>query len=428
MLANFAGIVLWLLTTTGVGIVVRRTFGGGTVARAPAALSALTGACALAALLPALFLLGAGREVTLLTAYATAALGFVRWGRAALLPPDRRTLFHGALLLLALGGPLLAAAHGPLLAEDAVLVWWPKVEEVAAGRWPELHAATTLHSNPGYPRGMAWLTNLASPWAAPTPPTMLLVAWTWTWLSALAMAAFARAHCWPRAGLALAGAFVLLPDVALHAGQGMADGAVGGAILLAAIGLSTRQRDGNGLGLAIAAAVGAPSLKEEGKLVLLVVGAFLLLDVCRRRLPWARALPAAAAPLVLVPFWWAKAGDRATRLDVLPALLHDPDMLVARLAAVLEHMFRRIGEGPMWAGLAAIASLLLLLPRHWPRPLSPWPALVFLPVATLVYVATGVPVRWHVATTLDRLMIEVLPTLLLAAGLRLAPPPTPAPG
>ena len=33
--------------------------------------------------------------------------------------------------------------------------------------------------------------------------------------------------------------------------------------------------------------------------------------------------------------------------------------------------------------------------------------------------ATGVPLRWHVITTLPRLMLEIVPTVLLAATIAL---------
>jgi hypothetical protein len=427
MLSLVAQFVLLAWTTLGVGLLVRRGLGNGPLVAGAASLAALAGACTLAAALPALFLLGLPRAAALAAAYVAAAGGWLAGGRHALRRPTRVDVATALLLLVPLAGPLCAALTAPLVADDAVLAWWPKVVEVARGQWPELHTATLLHNNPGYPRGMAWLTNLACPWAAPTPATMQMVAWSWTWGAALAMAAYTRELGHARAGALLAGSLVLLPDLARHSGLGMADGAIGAAILLAAIGLASRHRRGDGEALAIAAAIGAPSLKEEGKLVLLVVGAFLLADAVRQRAGRRACVQLGAMALLLVPFWWAKAsgGQGATRLDVLPALLHDPDMLVARVAAVAEHLLRAATNGPSWSGLVGGVALLGLAVRGWPRPVTPWPALVFLPVACLVYAATGAPVGWHIATTFDRLMFEMLPTLLLAAGLRVVvQPPT----
>lgn len=418
-------LLLLLLTAIGLGLAARAALASPEAARLPVSVLALAGACTAAALLPALFLLGLPRPAVLGAAYALAAVGWWRWARGGLLRPDRRALLATALLLLPLLGPLLAAVALPTVAEDAALVWWPKVAEVAAGRWPELHAATAVHTNPGYPRGMAWLTNLACPWG-PTPAVMQVVAWAPAWLVATAMLAFARSRGAHRAGLLAALTFVVLPDAAFHAGLGMADGAMAGAILLAAIGLGWRHERSCGLGLAVLAGIGACSLKEEGKLVLVVVAGTALLDSCRGRLPWRRLLLLGSAPLVLIPFWLASRSERATRLEALPTLLQEPDILLARTVAAVEQMGQALVDGqsydgPSYAGMLVLVSLALLVPRHWPRPLSPWPALVFLPVVVLVYVGTGVDVRWHVGTTFDRLMLQLAPTLWLGAALRATP-------
>jgi hypothetical protein len=419
------GLALLLLLTTaiGIGLVARAALAVPGAAPLPISLLALAGACAAAALLPALFLLGLPRAAVLGATYALAAVGWWRWARGGLLRPDRRALAATALLLLPLLGPLVAAVALPTLAEDAALVWWPKVAEVAAGRWPELHVATTVHTNPGYPRGMAWLTNLACPWG-PTPAVMHVVAWAPAWLVAVAMLAFVRHRGAYGMGLLLALTFVVLPDAAFYASLGMADGAMAGAILLAAIGLSWRNERYCGLGLAVLAGIGACSLKEEGKLVLAVVAVTTLLDSCRGRLPWRRLLLLGSAPVVLIPFWLASRGERATRLEALPTLLQEPDILLARTAAALRQMGEALVagpsyDGPSYAGMLVLVSLALLVPRPWPRPLAPWPALVFLPVVVLVYVGTGVDMRWHVGSTFDRLMLQLVPTLWLAAGLRL---------
>jgi len=241
---------------------------------------------------------------------------------------------------------------------------------------------------------------------------------------AVAMLAFARSRGAYGAGLLLALTFVVLPDAAFYASLGMADGAMAGAILLAAIGLSWRNERSCGLGLAVLAGIGACSLKEEGKLVLVVVAGTALLDFCRGRLPWQRVLLLGSTPAVLIPFWLASRGERATRLEALPTLLQEPDILLARTVAALEQMGQALVDGqsydgPSYAGMLVLVALALLVPRPWPRPLAPWPALVFLPVVVLVYVGTGVDVRWHVGTTFDRLMLQLAPTLWLAAGLRL---------
>jgi hypothetical protein len=115
-------------------------------------------------------------------------------------------------------------------------------------------------------------------------------------------------------------------------------------------------------------------------------------------------------------------------MDALPLLLHDPHLLVLRTLAVAKEILLALGSPFVHGHYAAAgplvgASLLVLLPRGGPRCLPTLPALAMLPMAALVYVTTSADVHWHAGTTLGRLCFELLPTLVLAACLRLAASP-----
>lgn len=425
-LAPLASTAVTVLTATGIGLLVR-----GRLTAPPPPLereaaptrglgvTALAGLCAMAAVLPNLFVLGVPRPALLALAFAAAATGFVLHARAALRTWRRADVVLAGALTLLTAAPWLHAATAPLLYHDSMLMWWPKVLEAWNGQPPDLTALTPTHTNQAYPRGMAWLTVSGCVFGPPTPQAMATQAMAWAWLTALAMVEFARGIGRTGLGVAATAAFVLAPDVARHASSGMADCAIGGAALLAAIGLARRAQAGEGHRLAIAAAVGAASLKEEGSVVLLVVGAHFAYDVLARPERRWRALGTGGAVLVLLPFLRLRAHVQQTRMDALPVLLHDPHMLAMRAVATCEQLVAVAIERGLCTGPLVAFALLLLIPRTWPRPLTPLPALALLPMAMLVYTTTTVELPWHVGTTLDRLLIELLPTVLLAAVLRL---------
>ncbi len=408
-----------LLVATGVGLLVR----GRSAEPAPRlglAVTTLVGMCALAAVLPNLFLLGLPRNAVLGLAWSAAGLGIALHARRELRQLRGRDFGIAIALTLLTAAPWLHAATSPPLYHDAMLMWWPKVLEAWNGELPDPTRLTLTHTNQPYPRGMAWLTVLGCVFGPPTPQAMASLAMAWAWLTALAMVSFARSVGRTGLGLAAAALFVLAPDVARHAGAGMADCAIGGAALLAAIGLARRTSAPEGHRIAIAAAIGAASLKEEGTVVLLAVGAHFAFDVLWRADRRWNALRCGPAIAVLVPFTLLRAHVQQTRMEALPVLLHDPHMLLLRGIAVCEQVADFALRHSPVAGPLLLGALLVLLPRGWPRPLTPWPALLLLPVAMLVYATTTVAVQWHVQTTFDRLLIELLPTVLLAAALRLA--------
>jgi hypothetical protein len=306
------------------------------------------------------------------------------------------------------------------------MIWWPKVVEVAGGGASYFGPPTDGHSVPGYPRGMAWLCSVGVPFGPPTQQAMLSVTWLCAWLTALLLVRAGREFLSFGESLGIALIFCLLQEVAAHAGSGMADPAIAMAALLAAVGL-TRRDDAHGALLAALAGAGAFSIKSEGTVVLLVVAAYLLHDLVRHRQRRRRTLTAIALMLAGVPCVWVRSGQPATRMDVLPVLLAQPDLLFVRVIAAAEGVGACLlpsrngwsATNVCWTGLLIVICLAVLA-RWWRHArFVASPAWALLPCAFAVYVTTGVAVRWHVTTTLPRLAVEVVPTCLLAAGIAL---------
>lgn len=395
----------------------------------------LLGLFVLAAVLPNLFLLGVPRAAVLALAGVAACAGLAwSWRARSLVAPTRAGAVLALAVFLLLEAPWVLAATRPLLSNDAILIWWPKVQEVAAGAWPEMQAVTPEHATAFYPRGLAWLANLAAGFGTPDQQLVRLVPVAFTWLLALVLAHGVRAQGWPREGAMAALLFVLLPDVARQCHSGMADLPIAAAVLVAGLGLSLRAALADGYVLAAAAAVGAASIKEEGNIVLAVVAAFCALAVVRRAGQRRAAATALLAFAVLLPFVRLRATVPQTRFDTLGLLLAEPDMLLRRMAAVVECLVRELvapaslalehedgfGAEPSWAAWAAAAAFAVLVPRRWPRPIVAAPAVVLVLAALATQVASSVDVRWHMRTTLPRLAVEALPLALAAALARLA--------
>jgi len=378
-----------------------------------------------------LFLLGLPRWSVLGIAYASALAGWLLHGASAVRSMDRGTPLLVTVTLDAVAGAA-ASALNPTLQADAALIWWPKVVEVAAGDPPYLGAATALHLNPGYPRGMAWLCSVANPLGPPAPAVMKLLSCLWVWLTALVLVSIGR-H-WLRFGhaLSLALVYLLLPEVADHAGSGMPDAAIGAAALLAALGLTERPHR-SGYALAAIAGVGAAAIKAEGAVMFVVVWLHFAVDLWRRPDRRRLALGAACVAAVLLPAVVVGSEQPQSRMEVLPFLISNPDVALIRVIAVLETVIRFLvvpgslaneqsaagGIIPCWTGLAVMSCLLVLAASRPRGVLAAWPAVMLMPVALAVYATTGADVHWHVRTTFARLMIEMAPTCLLAAAIGL---------
>jgi hypothetical protein len=436
-----ATLLLWT-AATGVGLLGAASIFAGTLPRT-LALRTLLGLCTLAATLPIAFLLGLPRSLVLAGAYAVALAGWLRHGADAARSIDRHGLLAMAVTLAMLSGVAAVAINTPTTAYDAQMTWWPKVVEVGHGEPTYLGAATPTHSVPTYPRGLAWLASVAHPFGSPTQQVMHMTSWLWVWMTALLLVAAARPALRDLGALTLATLLLLLPDVAFQASAGLADVAIGAATLLVALGLGARAQ-AHGYAVAAIGSIGAASMKTEGFVVLLVFACHCLADLRQPRLR-RRALCALTAGLLTLPTLLQRSSQPETRMDILPSLVQQPDVVVARGVAAIEANLRllvsptaladtgvRFGPGAAWPGWLVLGCLvLLLLARRPGRTIAVSPALALLPAAVAVQVTTGVDVNWHVATTLHRLMVEVCPTVLLAAALAAcgsAAPPVPRVG
>ena len=429
-----AAVALLWATATGIGMLLVRPLppGAAPAGATPRALSScsVAGLCTLAATLPSLFVLGVPRGVLLGLAYATSLAGWFGNGAAVLRELDRRSVLTLVVALGCCGSPAVVAMTTVLMDYDALMIWWPKVKEVSDGTFPYIGAATDTHVNPAYPRGMAWLSSVANPLGPPSIQVMRMVAWLWVCTTALLI--FAASRPWMRwiEAMSLAVVFLLLPEVVHQAATGLSDTPIAAAALLAAIGLGERPSV-RGYALSSIGGIGAAAIKTEGVVVLLVVMAHFAFDLLRRPECRRRALVAIAAAGVLLPVLLRASGEPQTRMEVLPFLVRNPDVVLARTIAVLEGVLRfqfapstfagADGSGPValtcWTGWVVATLLLLLLVCGRRRVVALSPAVMLLPAAFAVYVTTGISTKWHIATTLPRLVVEVLPTCLLAAGI-----------
>ncbi|MCB9879359.1 MAG: hypothetical protein H6835_17325 [Planctomycetes bacterium] len=418
--------LLWLCAT-GLGLLLLRRIGGEELRGL--AIPTAVGLCVAAATSPSLFALGVPRAAVLTVTYIGALTGWMIGGADAVRAIDRRGVAAMLLTAAAFASPAMLALTSPTLFFDATLNWWPKVLEVASGGPSDFGPSTEDHWIPSYPRGFAWLCSVAVPGGSPTPQVMQAVTWLCTWTTALSMVAIARRHVGYGDAVWMAMLFALLPDVATHAGSGMVDPVIGMAVLVAAIGLSRREHADGAL-LASLGAAGAISCKVEGSVVVLVVLAVLVWDLVRRRPRRWRTLLGMSLLLIVVPATLARTSP-ASRVDSLGLLLASPDMLLLRCVSCLESIGgclwptaafveRAPTAGDVsWSGWLVFACLAALAGNHRRTWFVAAPAWMLLPAAMAVYVTTGVPLRWHVITTLPRLMLEIVPTVLLAATIAL---------
>lgn len=434
----------WLLTPSG------------GVARFGTATRCLGGALLLAAVLGNLAAAGVPAETVGAARWALllGSLPYAWWRRPRHV--DGLTL-HGmhagslcvlVLLALVLAVPLLLALGAPPVRYDAVAIWWPKLREVAAGLAPTLEN-TTGHLHAEYPRGLAWMVVGALPFSAVPDGfpgvadgrMLRLASWFLAWVTAGAVYEAARRHD-NRAGGPLAALLLAaLPAYALWSHSGYADLAIAGAVLLCGLGLSLRREGLGGRGLAVVAALGAASIKQEGAVLVLVVGALLLLDVARCKDVRAASVAGLLSFAALFPWYARRGGEDAEVLGSWADIVFDPYRLSERITAVADAVWLFLTDrGALvdgafdppffWAGWALLAGLLVLLPGGR-RVIDARPALALLAAVLAVYVVTPFDLHWHLRTAFPRLLLQALPLVLLAAVHRVTAPPArvePPPG
>ncbi len=420
---------------------------GGGVARFGPATQALAGALLLAAVLSNLAAAGLSHEHVLVVRWALI-IGAVPWSiwmrsrhvdKTSLMGLHASSLCVMAVFGLVLWVPLMLAASGPPVRYDAVAIWWPKLREVAAGLAPVLENGPG-HLHAEYPRGLAWLiTGMADELrsfgdltGASGADLLRRTSWLFTWLGAAALYEAGRSRGNSLGGFLAGLLLALLPATALWAHSGYADPAIAGAVLLAGLGLTLRRQGQGGRGLAVVAALGAASIKQEGAVLVVVVAGLLLVDSVRCKHVRFTALAGLAAFALLLPWALRRGAEDAEVLGSLGEVLLDPMRLTERVVAVA----RAVGlfltdRGALvedafhppvfWAGWVLGAGLLVLLPRGRSE-IDARPALVLLAAIVAIYVVTPFDLHWHLRTAFPRLLLQALPLVLLAAVHRITAP------
>lgn len=428
------------------------------------AVTALVGASALAAIGNAVLLLGGGRTGAFVGCGLMIGFGLFTAGRsvrrrpgASDTRPDPETgpdlsvggalepkapMWAGLATAVIIGGLLapsaLTALQSPPWHHDAAFVWWPKVAEIHADRDPGHVPPGGEHKQSQHPRGHAWLVVLGAVGREPDPRSLR---WLGAWLlalTALSVLAFAEHVCGapartPWAGMGAAVGVVCVPDVVARSVAGTVDVGFGGPLLLVCFGLSiVRSEAGLGWVLTVAGAAGAAALKQEGLVVALVAaGALVAHRAGLRSWRWPPAAALGLLALSVVPYALWRSEAPAGYLSTLETFAREPAMLVARCFEVPGHLvllwtdpnaLPAVRPEPAlpwpWTPWILLVALAVAVVRGT-RPLVIWPAGLLLLADLAVCVVTPFEVRWHVASSVVRLLVQVSPVLVAATLLRL---------
>ncbi|HKE02002.1 MAG TPA: hypothetical protein VKE69_13385 [Planctomycetota bacterium] len=411
-----------------------------------AGLTTLAGLCLLAAALAFAGALGAPRVAVTGIAIAVVTAGAVARRRRTARAP-RPVAAPGLAREVAALAPfvvlghvgVLAALSGPPIDHDTTVIWFQKMQEAAEVYPPELrsaHATWPYQFHPHYPRGLAWLEATAWPVGEPDARLVRLVPLLFTLAITLAMANAAERTGNVLGGFLAASLTLAVSDVARSMHVGLSDVPLGGSVLLTGLALTRFRETGKGLPLVAVAAAGAGSIKAEGMVLVLAVGLFVAGRTALRPARWRDELLPAVAILGLAIPWWLRARNPGPGVGyVVPTMLQDPAYFLERLASTPRHLFLLLvdpaanqptqlppGSVPRsQVAWAVLASLAVLAPRR-AKGIVAWPAVVLLLADFAVYVATPSAIAWHIATSAQRLLVQALPLLALAAILRMTAP------
>ncbi|MFO0705025.1 MAG: hypothetical protein U0517_03640 [Candidatus Andersenbacteria bacterium] len=386
------------------------------------------------------------------------ALARGRWTLVRLLVPNRSQL--GLLLLsLILVAPIAVnAVLYPLTSWDAKMIWVLKAKAI----YVQQHVPNTLYesdlfssAHKDYPLGFPALVAAHYQWfggVSEQPVALTYVTFFWL-LLVLTGGALERVLNPERRlrfaifGLGAALFLILLAgDPMLFAGLGLADVPLASLFLAATVallGLATsritnRQTPWLWFLLGLSPALAALSIKNEGSafaLLYLVVG-LSAVWLTRRRVVSVETHER-STPLI----WWATAALPVLATLVLPVVLwhgikvrqgYRVDLLLPGLNRTVQFYLNQVIEVTHWFLSEwprvdhwgwAILPMTLLVPvvvawwRTQRRPLV-WLAPLGLLGAQLatygvVYVTSPHDLTWHITTSLDRLMLHLVPTLYL---------------
>ena len=300
---------------------------------------------------------------------------------------------------------------------DALAIWNLRARSLWLGTPATAFAAELALDHPGYPLLLPQLVadglrSGAGAWAHIAPAIAF---------AALCVALLASAAAMlrgPRTGLA-AGLALLGTPALLQLGVTQCADVPVAASLLAACALAALFTDRRALALAGCAASLAAWTKNEA----ILHGALLVLALLWARRPLKPFL-LGALPVVLLLLWFklrfALANDLAAATTAAGVLRKVAD--VHRWLAIAGALVSRVWKFELW-GLAAPAAVLLLIAR-WRAAdrLLLHALLLFATAIVAIYLATPVNLVEHLGSSLDRLLFQLAPVVLLAAASSLTLP------
>jgi hypothetical protein len=313
---------------------------------------------------------------------------------------------------------------------DAIYIWVPKAVRALDEAPPDL-AAEAEHFHPEYPRGLGILTGaLAAPVGLvdprlPRAVTLLLFA-------LMLLCVYDTLSCRDNAAGAVAAMVVLgsIPMVLRWAPSGLADLPLAGFVLLATIGLAPGRGGLPAAPLALAGALGALVVKDEGLVFFALATAILAAQELRARRPGAALASVAVAALLAVP-WVVLRSRPLTGSPVLwKSTFENLGLTILRADRTVQELLHyalgfpdpspggyalpdAVPGGDLLLHVAIVCGLVLMIGRGGRIPVLP--AALLLLVDFVVIVMSHVMIDWQLVTALHRLVSQCLPVLLVAA-------------
>ncbi len=376
-----------------------------------------------------------------------ASVEVTRLGRPRRLPAPLRWMAWAALALTVTDGARGFAAlteHDPSGSWDAVAIWNVRADMLDRGwdRFPQLLAGVDRSSHPNYPLGLpATVAGLRLAAGEESGDAPRLVAATWFASLLLLLFLCVEAVTAPEVA-ALTTAWVFVTPLAVNwAAAQVADIPLAVLFLGASIGLASQLPGWNGVRLPPALSGVALGLlawtKNEGlpMAVIAAAGFFLMDRGSRRRAPavnrklaielLAGALPGFAATLLFKLLWSPGSGLETYLQGSWTSRITDPhrwwlparELAIRLLAPASSSWWSLV----WWVPAAAVILGLLLGAGR--RPCFAFGIGVLVAVAASwlpIYAATPYPLEWHVASSLDRLLLQILPASLAVGATALA--------
>jgi len=352
---------------------------------------------------------------------ALVAAPFAARQRGTWLPVRRPTLANAPdLLTLALvGGHAMLATIAPPIENDYLLIWGVKARRFLAASgidWAFLEAPLNVTAHPHYPVLVPLAYDVYGITAGTWPEPVIGLFTLACGAAALLVLRERLAEFMPRFLRAVT-TLILMPLV-FSPYIGIAEGPL---IAYATIGVlyvhSGIRRDSRAAIARGAVFLGfAATCKSEGVALVAVVAMAMVVAGAWRRLPLL-------VPAVAIPLPWLLL-HRLHEIGVDFAAAGKMDRLAERLpetGSILRLLIGRSGMGPLfWTGIGVAVLLTFRRTAVHGRFLVVTAVLQVL-VYTAVYFVTPYDLNWHIETSWDRILRQVLPLIVLAALLPTAP-------